>query len=62
VVVSGSGNATRTVSVSACTGNGTASITIGAGTASDNAGNTAPFAGPSQSFTVNNTPEGGIGT
>ena len=59
--VSGSGN-TRTVTLSSITGNGTLGISIAAATATDNAGNTAPAAGPSTTFTVDNTaPTVGIG-
>ena len=53
--VSGSGN-TRTVTLSAITGDGTLGISVAAGTASDAAGNLAGPAGPSPSFTVDNTP------
>ncbi len=55
VVISGSGSA-RTVTLSSITGNGTLGISIAAGTASDTAGNQAPAAGPSNTFTVDNTP------
>jgi len=55
VTVSGTGNSTRTVNISSITGNGTLGISIAAGTASDNAGNTASAAGPSTTFTVDNT-------
>ena len=51
--VSGSG-LTRTVTISSITGNGTLGISIAAGTASDLAGNLAPAAGPSATFTVDN--------
>jgi hypothetical protein len=54
VGVSGSGT-TRTVTLSSITGDGTLGISIAAGTASDSAGNTAPAAGPSTTFTVDNT-------
>ncbi|MBC8097494.1 MAG: choice-of-anchor D domain-containing protein [Akkermansiaceae bacterium] len=54
ITISGSGN-TRTVSLSDLTGNGTLSISIAAGTASDTAGNQAPAAGPGTTFTVDNT-------
>lgn len=57
VAVTGSGT-TRTVSINGITGNGTLGITIAAGTASDLAGNTAPAAGPSSTFTVDTTPPG----
>jgi hypothetical protein len=56
VSVSGSGNAQRIVTISSITGDGTLGITIAAGTASDLAGNTAGAAGPSATFTVDNTP------
>src|SRR5207249_5235278 len=52
--VSGSGT-TRTVTLSSITGNGTLGISMAAGTATDTAGNTAPAAGPSATFTVDNT-------
>ncbi len=57
VVVSGSGS-TRTVTLSGITGDGTLGITIAGGTASDTAGNLAGAAGPSATFTVDNTPPG----
>jgi len=56
VAVSGSGNVTRTVTISGITGDGTLGISIAANTASDQAGNTAAAAGPSATFTVDNTP------
>ncbi|HOW52002.1 MAG TPA: Ig-like domain-containing protein [bacterium] len=56
VTVTGSGTTTRTVTISNLTGNGTLGISIAAGTASDNAGNTALAAGPSDTFDVDNTP------
>ena len=55
VAVTGTG-ITRTVWISGITGDGTLGISIAAGTASDLAGNTAPAAGPSATFTVDNTP------
>ncbi|MFO0799159.1 MAG: Ig-like domain-containing protein [Gemmataceae bacterium] len=55
VGVSGSGN-TRTVTLTGITGNGSLGISLAAGTASDNAGNTAPAAGPSATVEVDNTP------
>ncbi|MBI4664133.1 MAG: hypothetical protein HY735_35500, partial [Verrucomicrobia bacterium] len=55
VSVSGSGN-TRTVSISNITGDGSLGISIAAGTARDQAGNTAAAAGPSETFLVDNTP------
>ncbi|MBI2947256.1 MAG: hypothetical protein HYY23_06390, partial [Verrucomicrobia bacterium] len=55
VSVSGSGN-TRTVTISGITGDGSLGISIATGTARDQAGNTAPAAGPSETFVVDNTP------
>ena len=52
--VTGSGTA-WTVTLSNLTGTGTLGITIAAGTATDQAGNTAPGAGPSATFAVDNT-------
>ncbi len=46
--------ATPTVRISGITGNGTLSISIAAGIASDTAGNTTAAAGPSVTFTVDN--------
>lgn len=54
-VVTGSGTI-RTVTISGITGNGAIGISIAAGTASDLAGNLAAAAGPSGTFTVDNTP------
>src|SRR5439155_13607 len=54
VAVSGSGN-TRTVTISSITGDGSLGISIAAATATDTAGNSAPAAGPSATFTVDNT-------
>ena len=54
VAVSGTG-LTRTVTISGITGDGSLGISIVAGTASDLAGNLAPAAGPSATFTVDNT-------
>ncbi len=54
VAVSGSGTSSRTVTISGITGNGTLGISIAAGTASDTAGNSAPAAGPSETFVVEN--------
>lgn len=51
VSVSGSDPTTRTVTISGITGNGTLGISIAAGTA----GASAPAAGPSTTFTVDNT-------
>ncbi len=56
VSVSGSGTLSRTVSISSVTGDGTIGISIAAGTATDGVGNPAPAAGPSATFTVDNTP------
>ena len=47
--------ATQIVTISNITGNGTLGISIAAGTASDTLGNLAPAAGPSATFTVDNT-------
>jgi hypothetical protein len=52
VAVTGSGAATRTVTVSSITGTGTLSISIASGTATDAVGNPAPGAGPSAVVTV----------
>ncbi len=52
VAVSGSGNHTRTVAIGNITGNGTLGISIGAGTATDFAGNSVAAAGPSATFDV----------
>ena len=52
--VSGTG-LTRTVTISSITGDGSLGISIAAGTASDLAGNPAPAAGPTPTFTVDNT-------
>jgi hypothetical protein len=56
VGVSGSGNATRMVTISGVTGSGTLAISLGAGTASDTAGNTATATGVSTAFAVNTPP------
>jgi hypothetical protein len=53
--ISGSGN-TRIVQLDGITGDGTVSISLPANTASDLAVNLAPAAGPSATFTVDNTP------
>ncbi len=55
VSVSNGTTATPTVTVSSITGDGTLGISIAAGTASDSVGNTAAAAGPSTTFTVDNT-------
>ena len=52
VSVSGTGTATRTVTISDITGEGMLGISIAAGSASDLAGNAALAAGPSSTFTV----------
>jgi len=52
--VTGSGTS-YTVTVSGITGTGSLGLSIGAGTATDLAGNTAPAAGPSGTFTVLST-------
>jgi len=49
--VTGTGN-TRTVTISGITGDGTLGISVGAGTATDTAGNTAAGAGPSATVSV----------
>ena len=54
VDVTGTGT-TRTVTISSITGDGSLGISIASGTASDNSGNTAPAAGPSTTFLVDNT-------
>ncbi len=54
VEVSGTGG-TRTVTISGITGDGTLGISIAGATAADDAGNTALPAGPSATFTVDNT-------
>ena len=53
--VTGSGATERTVTISGITGDGTIGVSIAAGTASDLAGDTAPSAGPSDTFAVDNT-------
>lgn len=55
IAISGTGNASRTVTISNITGDGSLGISIAAGTAKDAAGNTAPAAGPSATFAVDNT-------
>ncbi len=54
VAVTGTG-ATRTVTISGITGDGTLGISVAAGTATDLAGNSAAAAGPSTTFIVDNT-------
>ncbi len=56
VSVSGTGNATRVVSLSSISGDGSLGITLAPGTALDVANNPAPGAGPSATVTVDNTP------
>lgn len=51
-VVTGDGMSQRTVTITNITGGGALGISIDAGTAVDRAGNTAPGAGPSATFTV----------
>ena len=55
VSVSGAG-ASRTVTISAISGDGTLGISLAAATAVDTVGNPAPAAGPSSTFDVENTP------
>jgi hypothetical protein len=50
------GSNSRTVTISNITGDGTLGISLAAGTATDKAGNAALAAGPSETFTVDNTP------
>lgn len=52
--VTGSGN-TRTVTLSSITGNGTLGISVASGTGADTSGNPAGAAGPSSTFSVDNT-------
>ena len=54
VSVSGT-NQTRTVTISGISGDGSLGISIGGGTASDLAGNSAPATGSSETFVVDNT-------
>jgi LPXTG-site transpeptidase (sortase) family protein len=55
IVVTNGGTANPTVTISGITGDGTIGISIAAGIASDTAGNTSAAAGPSATFTVDNT-------
>jgi len=55
VTVDAGNGPTRTVTISNITGEGTIGISLAAGTAVDAAGNEAPAAGPSSTFTVDNT-------
>jgi hypothetical protein len=57
VGVTGSGT-TRTVTLTGITGDGTLGISLASGTASDTVGNLAGAAGPSTTFTVDNTAPG----
>ncbi len=57
VVVAGSG-ATRTITLSSCTGDGTVGITIPASTVTDAAGNTSLVASSTTQITVDNTAPG----
>jgi formylglycine-generating enzyme required for sulfatase activity len=54
--VTGSGVVSRTVTLSSCTGNGSFTISVAAGTALDSAGNVSSAAGPSGLVTVDNLP------
>lgn len=53
--VGGTGSLSRTVSVTGCSGNGTVTISLPAGTAQDALGNDSLAAGPSTAATVDNT-------
>jgi Cadherin-like len=55
-VVSGSGLAARTITLSSFTGNGTLSVTVAANTATDSRGNNATASAASAVITVNNQP------
>ncbi|MBX7256995.1 MAG: M6 family metalloprotease domain-containing protein [Candidatus Hydrogenedentes bacterium] len=55
ITLSGLGSSARTITLSSITGNGTLGISLAADTAFDYAGNKAPAAGPSATFTVDNT-------
>lgn len=54
VNVTGSGNTTRTVTISNITGDGTLGVSVAANTASDNTGNMSSASGPSATFNVDN--------
>ncbi len=54
--VTGSGVISRTVTLSSCTGNGSLTISVAAGTALDSVGNASSAAGPSAVVTVDNLP------
>ncbi|MFC1600775.1 S8 family serine peptidase [Candidatus Sumerlaeota bacterium] len=56
LAVTGSGNSTRTVTISSITGDGALSITITSGTAVNSIGVLAASAGPSAAVSVDNTP------
>jgi len=59
--VTGSGNLIRTVTISGITGDGTLSITVERGTASNAVGVRAAGAGPSEAVTVRSTwPKAGV--
>ena len=55
MAVTGTGTSARTVTISGIAGDGTLGISIASGTGTDLAGNGAPAAGPSATFTVDNT-------
>ncbi len=61
VAVTGAGS-TRTVTVSALTGDGTLGISIASGTATDASNNPAPAVGPSATFSVDSTCSMSIGS
>src|SRR5207247_8709911 len=58
VAVSGTGITSRTVTLSSITGDGTLSLSIAAGSATDTAGNSAGAAGPSGTLVGDNTAPG----
>ncbi|MEK2688323.1 Ig-like domain-containing protein [Bdellovibrio sp. GT3] len=53
--VTGTGTATRTVTISGCTNDGTLGISVAAGSSQDSAGNSSAAAGPSSTATINST-------
>lgn len=55
IAVTGTGTASRTVTISNISGDGSLGISIDSGTASDTAGNSAAAAGPGNTFSVDNT-------
>jgi hypothetical protein len=55
IAVTGTGTASRTVTISNISGDGSLGISIDSGTASDTAGNSAAAAGPGNTFIVDNT-------